>query len=106
MHREPTWWVADETFYRPKYRSTIWQLLVLADLGLTRKDKRIANAVDFWFRLHYANDGGYSPGVRCQMQTISARRATWRGPSSGSDVCETKIITLLALHVRGRGEHA
>lgn len=59
--REKTWWVTKRTCYRPKFRSTIWQLQVLADLGLTRSDERIANAVEFWFELHYAADGGYSP---------------------------------------------
>jgi hypothetical protein len=61
---EKTWWATKETCYRPKFRSTIWQLQVLADLGLTKEDVRIANAVEFWFELHYAKDGGYSPGVK------------------------------------------
>ena len=63
--RERTWWATKKTCYVPKFRSTIWQLQVLADLGLDRKDKRIANAVEFWFDLHYnPEDGGYSPGSR------------------------------------------
>jgi hypothetical protein len=62
--REKTWWATKKTCYRPKFRSTIWQLQVLADLGLTKDDVRIANAVEFWFDLHYAKDGGYSPGVK------------------------------------------
>ena len=63
--RETTWWATKRTCYVPKFRSTIWQLQVLADLGMTRRDKRIANAVEFWFDLHYvAKDGGYSPGNR------------------------------------------
>jgi hypothetical protein len=63
LQREKTWWATNKTCYRPKFRSTIWQLQVLADLGLTRKDERIANAVEFWFDLHLAKDGGYSGGV-------------------------------------------
>jgi hypothetical protein len=62
--RERTWWATKETCYRPKFHSTIWQLQVLADLGLTKGNERIANAVEFWFGLHYAKDGGYSPTVR------------------------------------------
>ena len=64
QQREKTWWVTEKTCYRPKFRSTIWQLQVLADLGLSKSDERIANAVEFWFVLHYAKDGGYSPDVR------------------------------------------
>lgn len=62
--REKTWWATKKTCYRPKFSSTIWQLQVLADLGLNKSDKRIANAVEFWFNLHHAKDGGYSPDVR------------------------------------------
>jgi len=62
--REKTWWATRNTCYRPKFQSTIWQLQVLADLGLTKSDERIANAVEFWFELHYAKDGGYSPDVK------------------------------------------
>lgn len=65
--REKTWWATKKTCYRPKFKSTIWQLQVLADLGLTRPHERIANAVEFWFDLHYdARHGGYSPGARTQ----------------------------------------
>ena len=63
--RERTWWATKRTCYTPKFRSTIWQLQVLADLGLTRRDERIANAAGFWFDLHYdPRRGGYSPGPR------------------------------------------
>jgi len=36
------------------------------DLGLTRTDDRIANAVDLWFDLHLAKDGGYTPWARLE----------------------------------------
>ena len=71
------WWATRATCYRPKFRSTIWQLQVLADLGLSRRDERIANAVDLWFELHYVpKDGGYSP---------RARTGTWHA----SHLCTT-----------------
>jgi len=63
--REKTWWATKRTCYRPKFRSTIWQLQVLADLGMSRRNPRIANAVELWFDLHYDRRyGGYSPGAR------------------------------------------
>jgi hypothetical protein len=65
--RDRTWWATKRTCYVPKFRSTIWQLQVLADLGLTRRDERIANAVDLWFDLHYdPKGGGFSPGARTE----------------------------------------
>ncbi len=61
LQKEKTWWATKKTCYEPKFRSTIWQLQVLADLGLTRKDERIANAVELFLDLHIARDGGYHP---------------------------------------------
>jgi len=68
LHRQRarTYWATKRTCYLPKFTSTIWQLQVLADLGLTRTDDRIANAVDLWFDLHLAKDGGYTPWSRTE----------------------------------------
>jgi hypothetical protein len=67
-----TYWATRRTCYGPKFRSTIWQLQVLADLGLSRRDDRIANAVELWFDLHHnPDDGGYSPGARRENRHAS-----------------------------------
>lgn len=68
--REKTWWARKTTCYVPKFRSTIWQLQVLADLGLGRRNERISNAVELWFDLHYAKDGGYAPSAKRETTTI------------------------------------
>jgi hypothetical protein len=83
--REHTWWAAKRTCYYPKFRSTIWQLQVLADLGCSRRDPRIANAVELWFRLHYdAKGGGFSPGAHepdGRVYTRDAWTSRWAGAS-------------------------
>ncbi len=53
------WWVRAERFYTPKYLSTNWMLLVLADLGMTKEDPRIQKAADEWIRRFAAADGGF-----------------------------------------------
>jgi len=63
-----TYWATKHTCYGPKFQSTIWQLQVLADLGMTRRDERIANAVDLWFDLHVAKDGGFTPWSRREAE--------------------------------------
>lgn len=78
--RERTWWETKTTCYWPKVRGTYWSLAVLADLGLTRDDERIANAVEHMLRLHRAPDGGSPRSVR-PNRAISARRGSWSGPS-------------------------
>ena len=81
--RERTWWGRQDTCYWPRTNGTYWSLAVLADLGLTREDERIANAVEHTLRLHLAPDGGFSP----------------RGPARPSHFCSTGILvrTLLQL---------
>ncbi len=44
--------------YRPKYVATNWRLLVLADLGLTRRNPRVAKAVALFFRRFSGPAGG------------------------------------------------
>ncbi len=53
------WWVRGERLYTPKYLSTNWMLLVLADLGMTREDLRIKKAADLWIERFAAADGGF-----------------------------------------------
>jgi hypothetical protein len=52
-------WVSKEKLYTPKYLSTNWMLLILSDLGLTRKDPRIAKACELWIKRFAKNDGGF-----------------------------------------------
>lgn len=54
------WWVTDDDLYRPKYLSTNWMLLILADLGLTRADPRIEKACTLWMRRFSMEDGGFA----------------------------------------------
>jgi hypothetical protein len=51
-------WVAEESLYRPKYLATNWQLLVLADLGLTRSVPAIRSSCELWMRRFTGKHGG------------------------------------------------
>ncbi len=53
------WWVREDRLYQPKYLSTNWMLLVLADLGMTREDPRIRRSADLWIKRFAAKDGGF-----------------------------------------------
>jgi len=39
-------WCSPKDTYRPKYRSTLWQVLILAELAVDGRDERIAAAVE------------------------------------------------------------
>ncbi len=54
------WWARDDNLYRPKYLSSNWMLLILADLGLTRRESRIRKACELWLERFAKADGGFS----------------------------------------------
>lgn len=58
QHRDG-WWHSAESLYSPKYLSTNWMLLILADLGLTKKDPRISTACELWIKRYAKKDGGF-----------------------------------------------
>jgi hypothetical protein len=53
------WWDDEQSLYKPKYVSTNWMLLILSDLGLTKKDPRIAKACQLWIKRFAKKDGGF-----------------------------------------------
>jgi hypothetical protein len=56
------YWLDGENLYRPKYISTNWMLLTLSDLGVTKKDRRIAKACSLWMDQYSRPDGGFDTG--------------------------------------------
>lgn len=56
--RDPAgWWESPESLYRPKYLSTNWQLLILADIGLTREHPAIAESAQLWIQRFASKSG-------------------------------------------------
>ena len=39
-------WEAPDQFYTAKYKGTVWQLMILAELGADAKDERMQEAID------------------------------------------------------------
>ena len=58
-------WESRRNLYLPKYTATIWRLIVLADLGLTKKDPRIRKPCEMFLNEYHRADGGFDlPGSR------------------------------------------
>ena len=60
QHQEGFWGEKDK-FYTEKYKGTVWQLIILAELGTDKKDERIKKTCEFIF--HHSQDkesGGFS----------------------------------------------
>jgi len=53
-------WISKENLYKPKYLSTNWMLLILSDLGVTKKDPRISKACELWIKTFSKPDGGFA----------------------------------------------
>ena len=60
LQEEGTWWDNPSHCYIPKYNSCVWNLIVLADLGMTRDDMRIQSACEHFLKLHSVDSGGFS----------------------------------------------
>jgi hypothetical protein len=52
-------WKARESLYVPKYLSTIWNLIVLADLGMTAQDERVRRSCKLFLNGYSRPDGGF-----------------------------------------------
>jgi hypothetical protein len=53
------WWGDGTSLYRPKYLSTNWKLLVLADLGVTRETPGIEESAELWMSRFASRDGAF-----------------------------------------------
>jgi hypothetical protein len=55
------WGKAEDFYVHSKYRGTVWQLLVLAELGATVEDGRVRRACEFILtRSQHAESGGFA----------------------------------------------
>ncbi len=58
--KEGTYWENPESCYTPKWGSTTWRLIVLADLGVSGEDKRIQDSVEHFLEQHNVESGGFA----------------------------------------------
>lgn len=58
--RPEGYWVKPGRGYSPKYTATVWQLILLAQLGADGSDERIRASCEYVLRYHQAKDGGMS----------------------------------------------
>src|SRR3989449_2776573 len=58
--KENTYWDNPRSCYVPKFSACSWQLVVLADLGVSSKDQRVDKAVDHFLEHHNVETGGIS----------------------------------------------
>jgi hypothetical protein len=72
------WWVREKNLYHPKYLSTNWNLLALADLGATRAIPEVRASCELWMArspLKGGGVGGFSGGKGHHCYTGNMARA-------------------------------
>jgi len=52
-------WESDDTPYKPKYKGTYWQIMILGMLGLDRDDERIRRACEYIYQFQH-EEGGFT----------------------------------------------
>lgn len=69
-------WESPGEPYKPKYRSTYWQIMILGMLGLDRGDERVRRAVDYIFQFQH-DEGGFTgfkeEGARREYEHVRER---------------------------------
>lgn len=56
-------WESRRDLYLPKYTATIWRLIVLSDLGLTKRQAEIRKPCEMFLNEYHRADGGFdTPG--------------------------------------------
>ena len=80
--RDPAgFWRRAENHYEPKYISTNWKMLVLSDLGLTRKNAAVRDSCELWMRMkprQKGEPGSHLPGSLHHCVVGNAARALIR----------------------------
>jgi hypothetical protein len=60
------YWSKPGEGYTPKYQSTAWQILFLAELGTNGKDERVRRGCEYWLsQAQSAKHGGFAPLIYC-----------------------------------------
>ena len=60
------YWGKPGNGYTPKYQSTAWQILFLAELGANGQDERVSRGCEYWLsQAQSAKHGGFDPLVYC-----------------------------------------
>ncbi len=72
------YWEIPKSFYTAKYRGTVWQLVILAELGADGKDERVKKACEFILENSQDNEsgGGFHPYFFHQLEVHQNKLAT------------------------------
>ncbi|MFI5415538.1 MAG: hypothetical protein ACHQ16_07820, partial [Candidatus Lutacidiplasmatales archaeon] len=100
-------WGSPGDLYRPKYRSTIWNTQVLADLGVTRTDPRMAAACELFLTQYARPDGGFDntpdPSEPSELCVVGNLTRTLLLAGYGDDPRVRSAVTWIVEHQKSAG---
>jgi hypothetical protein len=95
-------WEAPEKFYESKYKGTVWQLIILSELGADPRDERVQKACEFILGASQdLESGGFSLGHSVKMG--GGRHSGVIPCLTGNMVCSLIRLGLLEDKRVGRG---
>jgi hypothetical protein len=103
------YWIKPGPGYSPKYRSTLWQVIFLAQLGADGRDERIRRAVDHVFAHAQASNDGFaingrpSTTIHCLWGNVvrALLDLGYGGHKGEADVRLSRAIHALARSITG-----
>jgi len=89
--RPDGYWGDVDNPYIPKYKASYWQVMVLADLGMTRQDPRMRSACNYIFSFQHAEGGFSSNTYRTALREYSWRARRGKKLPSKTDWIQRHI---------------
>ena len=90
------YWPPKDTFYTPKWTSTVWPLMLLGEMGVT-PDEGVKQAVERFFELHQLDNGAFtcpSPTdvKRWKSSHPRAKAVRWEEPCLTGNMIRTFLV--------------
>ncbi len=79
-------WPPEETFYHPKWTSTVWPLILLGEMGLP-PDEGVKSACERFLELHQLDNGAFSCPSRLERV-----RKRWEEPCLTGNMVRTLLV--------------
>ena len=89
-------WESPEKPYKPKYKATYWQVMLLSLLGLDREDERVQRACEHIFRFQL-QEGGFSELGEEAAREMQASLGPRGKPSKWVTLNALRVLKRLAL---------
>ncbi len=83
------YWPPKDTFYHPKWTSTVWPLMLLGEMGFTL-DEGVKSACEKFLDLHQVDSGSFACPSR--LETAGTKEKRWDEPCLTGNMVRTLLV--------------